>query len=329
METKCCKKKKIHNEIINGTKVCRKCENTRDVKDFSKHINSLDGLKSVCNFCINTYSVNSTIREEIKNLYIDTKLSCRQIAKIYNISNSVVERILKRESIKTNFRKKNPVNCNLVHNYFSIIDTEEKAYFLGFLYSDGNVNIRGKNIRTTIEIAEKDAYILENFNINCKINVNNKKNTKYMCICSNDIGKDLISKGVIPNKSLILKFPEKNSIPENLIRHFIRGYFDGDGGFHIYQHKNSLSIVSYMVGTKEFLEGVINYLPCEAKLKQITQKNTYEIRINKKVDIFNFGNFLYNESDIFLIRKKDLWIKFISQYQTDKENLPIKKVVSI
>lgn len=40
---------------------------------------------------------------------------------------------------------------------------------------------------------------------------------------------DLINKGCGINKSLILKFPDETQVPQNLISHFIRGYFDGDG----------------------------------------------------------------------------------------------------
>ena len=45
------------------------------------------------------------------------------------------------------------------------------------------------------------------------------------------IVEDLKQKGCVPKKSLILTFPSKEILSENLRYHFIRGYFDGDGGF--------------------------------------------------------------------------------------------------
>mgnify|MGYP002625860766 CR=1 FL=1 len=51
---------------------------------------------------------------------------------------------------------------------------------------------------------------------------------------------DLIRLGAIPNKSLILEFPK--DIPNDLIRHFVRGYFDGDGC--ISKNEDRCSLVS-------------------------------------------------------------------------------------
>ena len=50
----------------------------------------------------------------------------------------------------------------LNHSYFDVIDTEYKAYILGFIFADGcivdNFNGRQKSLR--IEIIETDGYIL-------------------------------------------------------------------------------------------------------------------------------------------------------------------------
>ena len=63
--------------------------------------------------------------------------------------------------------------------------------------------------------------------------------------------------GCVPNKSLILKFPSSNIVPTKLLRHFIRGYVDGDGCLCITKpEKIELSIL----GTEEFLQGVLNSL---------------------------------------------------------------------
>ena len=56
---------------------------------------------------------------------------------------------------------------------------------------------------------------------------------------------DLIKQGCVPNKSLILTFPNKYQVPKNLINHFIRGYFDGDGSIYEYSktHAGSISFI--------------------------------------------------------------------------------------
>ena len=68
----------------------------------------------------------------------------------------------------------------------------------------------------------------------------------------------LKEKGCVPNKSLILKFPDSVIFSnKDLIRHFIRGYIDGDGCLCITQNKCILSIL----GTQEFLSDLSKYLP--------------------------------------------------------------------
>ena len=81
---------------------------------------------------------------------------------------------------------------------------------------------------------------------------------------------DLIKQGCVPNKSLILTFPNKHQVPENLINHFIRGYFDGDGSINYgirerysvrkKQNIKRLSMNAEFVRTKEMLIGINNYI---------------------------------------------------------------------
>ena len=68
----------------------------------------------------------------------------------------------------------------------------------------------------------------------------------------------LNNKGCVPNKSLTLTFPSKDIVPSNLLRHFIRGYVDGDGCICVTKPEK---IELNVLGTKEFLQGVLDFLP--------------------------------------------------------------------
>ena len=117
------------------------------------------------------------------------------------------------------------------HNFFKCIDSEEKAYVLGFFFADGY------NSDTQIEFTqlEQDEDILVQINkalesevpiysyIN-KVNGNTKKALRFS---SKEMCNDMNHLGGIRGKSLILEFPKYLS--KELIPHFIRGYFDGDG----------------------------------------------------------------------------------------------------
>jgi hypothetical protein len=59
-------------------------------------------------------------------------------------------------------------------------------------------------------------------------------------------------------------------------------------------------------------------------MRQVTEKNTYEIRFTRKQDVLTFGEFIYKDTELYLTRKKELWEKFINQYNINYKHLPLK-----
>ena len=122
---------------------------------------------------------------------------------------------------------------DLNENYFKVLDTPEKAYVLGFLYADGCVSISGYSNHVKItQLSERKDILLKirdclGSNAELRLNKNAKNETYVVNFHSKILCEDLIKLGCVPNKSLILQFP--NFIPDNLMNHFIRGVFDGDG----------------------------------------------------------------------------------------------------
>lgn len=127
---------------------------------------------------------------------------------------------------------------------FDTIDTEEKAYWLGYIYADGYIN--NPKPRTTgqidynfelcskgddIEHMKKFANFIELENPLKITKADNKGHTRCrVCLSSRHLWETLNSYGCTPKKSLTLKFPNESIFKDlSLIRHFIRGYFDGDG----------------------------------------------------------------------------------------------------
>ncbi len=145
--------------------------------------------------------------------------------------------------------------------------SDEMAYVLGLMMSDGYVftNPRGSNYfgitSTDLEIVEKLRTILAS---NHKIGIKRVKNpnwkTRYVLqIGSKDVVAELSKFGIIQNKSLNIKFPQ--NIPDRFLRHFVRGYFDGDGGVYLKQHwrrdrgkLNWVFQVYFVSGSRVFLE---------------------------------------------------------------------------
>lgn len=203
-----------------------------------------------------------------------------------------------------------------------MIDTEEKAYWLGFIYADGYIinSIKGKTSDAFgITLQEKDKGHLEKF----KKSINSNHpiltyvsafNTKIsrIIIYEQNLINDLIKNGVFRNKSLILKFPSYDIVPKDLIFHFMRGYFDGDGSFK--KHGDEGYDFS-VLGTYEFLIEFKNIMGIPNKIKHAKKDSTtnnYEIVFGGMKKVKVFAKKLYENSTIYLDRKYERYIEIIN-----------------
>lgn len=200
---------------------------------------------------------------------------------------------------------------NFNDNYFETIDTEDKAYFLGLLFADGNIYV--KRNRVQITLANEDAYILQTF-ANCigykgKMYIDREKYSKLI-LPSKKMCEDLTNLGCTPNKSLTLQFPTE--VPEELMHHFIRGCFDGDG--HISKDKKLVNPYYHINITSS--EDFIKSLRDKLIENGIVPAGTYKRYKYKEVSAHTmmvksksakvFLDYLYKDATIFLTRKHKL-----------------------
>ena len=211
---------------------------------------------------------------------------------------------------------------------FDCIDTEEKAYWLGFIFADGYISsdsLKGKS-RYLLEISLKasDKNHLDKFNKFMKhenankVTIEDAKCGKVICkrcrwyVANKHLWETLNSYGCTPRKSLTLKFPDKSIFKsKDLIRHFIRGYFDGDGCIS-YANKEH-TIPSYqMLGTKEFLKVIMSYLNIEETLfhnHNNKKEVTMYIQASSRKAMYVLHK-LYDNCSIYLNRKYEKFIYF-------------------
>ena len=165
----------------------------------------------------------------------------KDVEKKYNISSSTIYKYMKKHGIE--YKNDHGRRHHLNQNFFEKIDTEKKAYWLGFLYADGCVTYSEKSCnspnRLSINLSSKDRCILELFQNDLESDypivdyIPNGKtygNTMMskLYINSTKLCKDLIKHGCVPNKTKCLQMPY-GSLDEKLYPHFLRGVFDGDG----------------------------------------------------------------------------------------------------
>lgn len=244
--------------------------------------------------------------KEIIELYLNKKLDINQIAKRFSCSCCVISNILKRNNIETISHPR--INKRQKEDYFRNIDTEHKAYWLGFIFSDGNIY---KN-RLTIEIQERDVELLERFKkdlcLNSKIITRHRENTTVCSIqmTSASLCKDLENYGIVPNKTLITK--HLPTIPVELLPHFLRGLIDGDGWITLDKNgRYHIGFVSNYVSTCEDFKNYCNIVTnglCIANISYKDKENkTPCFQIQSKEAVKRLAIALYQTNTICLERK--------------------------
>lgn len=190
-------------------------------------------------------------------------------------------------------------------DYFESIDTETKAYFLGYLYADG-CNHANKNV-ISLELKNCDAHILEKLSRDIYITTKPlmiRKATTRLTLNSKLICKQLVELGMIQAKTFTLKFP--TMIPENLIRHFIRGYIDGDGCIYSSKYQSNLELIStesFCKSISDIIQNKFKIIPNISIKKDNGINQIYRLRYFKRKCIIEILEWLYKDATIYLDRK--------------------------
>jgi len=217
--------------------------------------------------------------------------------------------------------------CNSA--YFKEIDTEDKAYWLGFIAADGYISkTKYKNDVLGISLAVKDYSHLEKFKKSISYTGDIKEyissgyaKSKYSRIAIRDsnVVNDLLSHGIKYNKSLTLDF-DSILVPDFLMNHFIRGYFDGDGciTYSIHNKYKDRRYAIKFCGTKSVLQGIGLYLPVKKTHKlskrKKTKKTTMVLKLVETTKLWTFLNICILTATYFLIENtKDILIFYSTE----------------
>lgn len=262
--------------------------------------------------------------QTIIDMYLNQNMSSVKIGNYFGCTHKPILKVLKNHNIDrtgVGLRK-----YKLNETYFDNIDTPNKAYILGFLYADGNNCMTKQTIR--IGLQEEDKQILEDMrkeigsenplvfqdNSNKHTFGYNYKNMWILNMYSKHMCETLKSHGMIPNKSLKVKFPD---IDKSLYSHFIRGVFDGDGCIH--NAKGKTRHLCSIVGTYDlcnFLKKLFETMNIQSHVREASNHNgiTAVLEIWKTESVIKFLDYIYQDAEMFLDRKYKRYLSCIEQY---------------
>lgn len=200
------------------------------------------------------------------------------------------------------FKLKYTVNENAFDGKTSL-----SQWALGLMASDGNVQ-NGKTVR--ISQSEINYDLLEFLKTYLEHNgepYHNKKLNYRLLTWTNKSHINQLEKyGIVENKSLIYKLPNKDLLTYD----FLRGYIDGDGCVGVYNNgKGIYYLIISWVGTKEFIDQCYKFLNNRGIVRKL--KNVYEIKFNGKKAI-EIGKLIYYNSELFPTRKYNLFWSYIN-----------------
>jgi intein-encoded DNA endonuclease-like protein len=276
------------------------------------------------------YDITLEQELEIVKLY-SKKESIKSIVEKTGLCKESVRNKLRKHGVKINRSNKNNQKWTVNQSYFKQIDTNEKAYWLGFIYADGNVYQNASSYASVfnINLKSSDKYIIElikkDMEYSGPIFTRKYKDDKYesahgIAVCDKEFVDYLVNVGCIPRKSLTLKFPTVDQLPVKFIPHFIRGYFDGDGCV-TKKDKNRISIFASMVGTLDMMENIREYLT-DRGVKKIgihKHKNQFCLVIGGMEELARYYSIIYAEkTDHFLARKHNIFVNCFNVYNIYK-----------
>lgn len=239
--------------------------------------------------------------DEIVELY-QAGNSLTQIAKKYKVDHHAIGRILKKRNIEVINRQNLP---RMDETVFEKINNEKKAYWLGFIYADGYISKGEFGIALSIKDEKHILKLQKFFNYTGNIRYRTDNNSCSIVFRNKKVINDLKKLGVLERKSKIIQFPTSKQVPKKYIRHFIRGYIDGDGS--VFYNKNGLARLS-ILGTESILNGIITTMNFKKlKMRKANKDGCEEVKSIEWTGEYVLGYIksLYNHSTISLDRKKN------------------------
>lgn len=227
-------------------------------------------------------------------------------------------------------------NRRIRHTIFTNIETELQAYLLGFYAADGSIDEKRKTLRVELQKRDSEIVYLFKDTISPDARLFGNPEREFMGnkgklihtdgslgvdITSAELCNSLVNLG-IGYKKTYNDFIIPEQIPEHLKRHFIRGFFDGDGSFTggVYQDKNRpnprLRLHIFIDSKKSaILNSIMEFLAkndIKTNVIYLKRDDMYRLNSGSIKECKKFYEFIYSDANFYLTRKFEKFNHYVN-----------------
>lgn len=261
-------------------------------------------------------------------------MTAKQISEVLGCNISKVTNAWMKCGLKGKCRRIYPISHQ---DYFSTIDTPSKAYYLGFIASDGCVYKRKSHNQQGIIricIIKEDEEILVNLKKELGTEIPlHYQSGRYVSleICCESIYQDVNTLGLHERKTYNNTIP--TNIPNHLFKYFIRGYFDGDGSItkqeKVELNKTNVSIIGYQNNMQKIIDflkqrNILMTFSVDKRSRTLEGNYLGSAVAPNIISKYSFLKYIYeNENVPYLKRKRNLALNFINAVENDNSTMKI------
>lgn len=256
-------------------------------------------------------------KEQLKKQFFEN-IPLKQIGKNLGYNVEIIRRTVEELQLT---RSNNRVNFRIKSNYFSIIDDPIKAYWLGFLFTDGCVDrqkTKNGSGRIRLQLQEADLQILEKYKqdlgLDGKIIYNRRSNSTCCSVefVDNQIFEDLGKYGIIPNKTYKCHHIPYELIPKQYLPAFALGLFDGDGSLSYSQDFSkdvTINFTSYYKSIVEDFQTIIDLLINKTDHSKNFFTSAWHTQWRGRKQVLSILDILYSNCPRYLNRKYQKYLQ--------------------